>query len=231
MDEIEGHAQEVAGCFRARVVVEGPLTALRSQVTDALPGAIIVDVWPEVAERGGQEPCHGAPDGRSRQMLKQWLIENQVASVDPQRTARTVRTMVEAATSGRRVGLEEESLLDRDIAEGLIRELTQTMNWVDSEAEALTSRCSPLYLSLLGTRSRSHEDRADRDLGAPLPSGRSTPRRRSWRQVSGAMVGPTGAGNWMLLEAICFALLRGATCGGKAYKEARATIFRRSASV
>jgi len=102
-------------------------------------------------------------------MLEQWLIENPVASADPQRTARTVRTMVEAATSGRRVGLEEESLLDRDIAEELIRELIQTMDWVDQRRRRWLSRCSPLHLSYRRmTESQSHEDRADRDLGAPF---------------------------------------------------------------
>jgi len=51
-----------------------------------------------------------APNGPGLdEMLEQWLIENPVASVDPQRTARTVRTMVEAATSGRRVGLERKA--------------------------------------------------------------------------------------------------------------------------
>jgi len=137
-----------------RVVVEGPVTALRSQVADALPGAIVVDVWPEMAGAGIKSRATRAERTGLDEMLEQWIIENPGAGVDPQRTARAVRTMVAAATSGRRVRLEEESLLDPDIAEELIRELTQTMDWVDPEAGALA-------VEMLASASVSPDDNAE----------------------------------------------------------------------
>jgi len=155
LEEIKSHAQEVASCFvRVRVVVEGPVTALRSQVADALPGAIVVDVWPEMAGAGIKSRATRAERTGLDEMLEQWIIENPGAGVDPQRTAREVRTMVAAATSGRRVRLEEESLLDPDIAEELIRELTQTMDWVDPEAGALA-------VEMLASASVSPDDNAE----------------------------------------------------------------------
>ena len=230
VDEIESHAQEVAGCCTGAGGRRGPCHGAAIAGGNALPGAIIVDVWRKSPARRSR-PCHTAERTGLDEMLKQWLIENQVASVDPQRTARTVRTMVEAATSGRRVGLEEESLLDRDIAEELIRELTQTMDWVDSEAEALAVRCSPLYLSLLRTTGAGVMNMEQIEI-TRLRSHRGIHHRhRSQRQVSGGDRRSDGGGQVESARGHLLHAFAGATYGGKAYKELSSDGCRRSASV
>lgn len=138
LDELKAQAKEAAGCFvRARVVVDGPAIALRAQVGDALPGAIVIDVSPEFSGSGGAAHVSVSAERTSLgEMLDQWLTENPAASADPERTARTVRTMVDAALQGQRLPLEDEQLLDADVTEELVREISGTMDWADPEAEA-----------------------------------------------------------------------------------------------
>lgn len=138
LEELKARAKEASGCFvRARVVLEGPAAALRAQVADALPGAILVEVWPELAGADGAGPTAAIAERTSLdEMLEQWLVQSPAAGADPSRTAKTVRTMVDAALAGQRVPIEDEHLLDRDIAEDLVREIAHTMDWADPEAEA-----------------------------------------------------------------------------------------------
>jgi exonuclease SbcD len=141
LEELRSRASEAAGHFvRARVVLQGPTSALRAQVADALPGAILVEVWPELV---GSEGAAAKPESIERtsldEMLEEWLAEHPTASADPERTARTVRIMVGAALSGRRIPLEDEQLLDRDVAEDLVREITDATDWADPEAEAVAA--------------------------------------------------------------------------------------------
>ncbi len=136
--ELKARAKEAAGCFvRARVLLDGPAPALRAQVADALPGAIVVEVVPDLAGADGAARTSAAAERAGLdEMLEQWLAENPAASADPERTARTVRAMVDAALAGRRVPLEDEQLLDLDVAEELVREIADAMDWADPEAEA-----------------------------------------------------------------------------------------------
>ncbi len=141
VEELRACAKEAAGCFvRARVLVDGAATALRAQVGDALPGAILVEVWPELAdgEIAGSRQSAAARTSLD-EMLEAWLAEHPVAGADPQRTASAVRTMVDAALTGRRIALEGEELLDRDIADELVEELSTAMDWVDPDAEAVAA--------------------------------------------------------------------------------------------
>ena len=138
VDELRRKAKEVAGCFvRAEVVLEAPVVGLWSQVADALPGAVLVEVSQAVAKAPGELGRNASSERASlEEMLVEWLADNPVAGADPARTARTVRTMVDAALSGQRLRLEEEGLLDRDIADELVGEITDSLDWADPEAEA-----------------------------------------------------------------------------------------------
>ena len=141
VDELRRKAKEVAGCFvRAEVVLEAPVVGLWSQVADALPGAVLVEVSQAVAKAPGELGRNASSERASlEEMLVEWLADNPVAGADPARTARTVRTMVDAALSGQRLRLEEEDLLDRDIADELVGEITDSLDWADPEAEVLAA--------------------------------------------------------------------------------------------
>lgn len=137
LDNVALHARDVAGCFvRVTVALDGPVPGLMLRVVDALPDATVVEVRPEIAggERVGLTTQRESTD--LDEMLGRWLRDNPVAGAQPDRTARTVRTMVDAAISHRRLPLDDESLLDDDIAAELAHDLAETMQCVDTEAEA-----------------------------------------------------------------------------------------------
>jgi len=109
---------------------------LMLRVADALPGAIVVEVRPESEMHLASGSARTIEPSSLDEMLESWIAENPVADADPERTARTVKVMVDAATSGRRIPLEDEQLLDPDIAEELLREIADASDWIDEAAEA-----------------------------------------------------------------------------------------------
>jgi exonuclease SbcD len=137
LEDLPTKANEVAGCFvRVTVSVDGPVPGLMLRVADALPGAIVVEVRPESEMHLASGSARTIEPSSLDEMLESWIAENPVAGADPERTARTVKVMVDAATSGRRIPLEDEQLLDPDIAEELLREIADASDWIDEAAEA-----------------------------------------------------------------------------------------------
>jgi len=140
LEDLSARASEVSGCFvRVTVPLDGPMPGLRLRVADALPDAIVVDAHPEIAGTGQVGTARQIEPSSLDEMLERWLAGNAELGTDPERTAKTLRVMVGAAIAGRRIPLEEERLLDTDIAAELVRELADTTGWVDPEAEALAA--------------------------------------------------------------------------------------------
>jgi exonuclease SbcD len=140
IEDFAAQAEAVSGCFvRATVVLDGPVPGLRSRVADSLPGAVIVDVRQDIEGAVVGSPAPRREPTSLDEMLEQWLVENAVVGTDRERTVRTVQTMVDAALAGRRIPLEDEQLLDPDVAAEFVRELAETTGWVDPEAEELAA--------------------------------------------------------------------------------------------
>ena len=139
LEDLPQHAQALAGAFvRVIVPIDAPTPGLMLRVAEALPDALVVDVRPEVATGS---KLTSSPTGAAvtdlGEMLDRWLKDNEVAGAEPERTGKTVRTMVDAALAHRRSPLEEEGLLDADISSELARDIGETMDWADPEAEAV----------------------------------------------------------------------------------------------
>jgi exonuclease SbcD len=140
LEDLPARAAELEGNFvRVTVPLDGPVPGLSLQVAEALPGAIVIQTIPEVKGAGKAKAKKVAESSDLGEMLERWLAENPVTGSDANRTAETVRTMVEAAMSRQRSTLEGESLLDADIAQDLASELVRTMDWVDLEIEAASA--------------------------------------------------------------------------------------------
>jgi DNA repair protein SbcD/Mre11 len=157
LDELPSHAKEVDGCFvRVIALLDGPVPGLRSRIADALPGAILVEVRQQIE---GDLAAPGAPRRESTgldEMLERWLTDNPVAGADPERAVKTVQTMVAAAVAGTRIPLDDEQLLDPDVATELVRELGETTGWVDPEAEELAA--DVLASAVVATSGNGTED-------------------------------------------------------------------------
>ncbi len=136
LEDLPARAKDLEGCFvRVTVPLDGPVPGLALQVSEALPGAIVTEIRPELRGGGKAAAKKVIEASTLDEMLERWLAANPVTGGDADRTAEVVRTMVGTAMSGQRAPLEGESLLDDDIAGALVEELVG-IGWVDLEAEA-----------------------------------------------------------------------------------------------
>ena len=136
LEDLAARAKGLEGSFvRVTVPIDGPLPGLALRVAEALRGAIVIEVRPEITGAGRAKPKQSIGASTLDDMLERWLADNPVTGADADRTAETLRTMLHTALSGQRTALEGESLLDADIADELVEELVG-MGWVDLEAEA-----------------------------------------------------------------------------------------------
>jgi exonuclease SbcD len=136
LEELPARAGDLKGALvRVTVTLDGPVPALARQVADALAGAVVVEVHPEFPA-GARAATVTAPVASSLgDLLERWLDEHPVVGADPDRTATIVRSLVEAATSRRRVPLVGEGLLDKDLAAELGVELSDELDWADPDAD------------------------------------------------------------------------------------------------
>jgi hypothetical protein len=112
------------------------MPGLSALVAGALPDAVIVEVHGDVTGGTHATPRPAADTEDLEGLLERWLGEHPLAGGDPERTAGIIRTLVDAATTHRRIPLGREELLDPDIAADLAAEITTSLDWLDSDAEA-----------------------------------------------------------------------------------------------
>ncbi len=103
LEELPAHAAELAGSFvRVTVPVDGPVPSLSLQVSEALPNSIVIQSIQDVRGAGKAKVKKVAEASDLGELLERWLGDNPVSGSDADRTASTVRTMVEAAINRRR---------------------------------------------------------------------------------------------------------------------------------